>query len=204
MEKVSQKEVKVIYSSWLLGSQNLYSGNLVPVFFFPSKLFFFWFPLHSGLPRAVSWRHSDAWVLRCSEGLQCPFTSTSPCTPRCLGSQMTTAWHMGHRAVTWREAHDPSAALPPCRVGHSEWLLFPLSRLGPGGQWWDPEAGQCFVLVIACRSSIIWALPWGSLGHEGVKEWARKGHLLLHEAPHVLLCPCSNFCPSCLAPSCFS
>lgn len=50
MEKVSQKEVKVIYSSWLLVSQDLYSGNLVPDFFSLPSSFFFGSPCTQAFP----------------------------------------------------------------------------------------------------------------------------------------------------------
>lgn len=71
--------------------------------------------------------------------------------------------------------------------------LLQLGGLGFRGQRRDPEAGQCFVLVLACGArtgaglGIIWAIPRAGLGREGVEGPAHDGCLLLQEAPHLVL-----------------
>lgn len=48
--KKTKKEVKIRYSNWLAVSHDLYSGNLVPDFFFLlCSSLLIWFPAHSGL-----------------------------------------------------------------------------------------------------------------------------------------------------------
>lgn len=78
--------------------------------------------------------------------------------------------HAAHAADDRREAHARhvrtcAAATIPLPPRPSFCSLMAWAE----GSVTASKAGQCFVLVLACGSAIIWAVPRGSLGHDRVE-----------------------------------
>lgn len=79
--------------------------------------------------------------------------------------------------------------------------LLQLGGLGHEVPWRDAETRPHLILVFACRSSIVWAVLRGSLGHEGVWGAALDDCLLVPETLSLVLCGgCyTSWCSSCLS-----
>lgn len=165
MEKVRQKEAKIIHPSQVTWARICTQAICFQIFLSFVSLVYLIF-LHLVLPWAAG-QHSEVWVLSCSE-----VTMSSVSFHISFSTHSRVPGHPGwlkHDTQSTNGSHGVKR-LPQHRTGHSECLQFYCMALacGVSNGIQKPER-QCFVFILACGLSIIWANPEAAWGRRGLR-----------------------------------